>query len=87
MKNLTNLPKKLCEFPPGLLRSFLPTFYEHLCVERSQKRKKTLMTWLSFALLGSASVKAPRKHVGEIDPPALQIENFASVRENQQLRL
>jgi len=33
----------------------------------SQKHKKTLLTWL-FELLGSASIKAACKHVGEIDP-------------------
>ena len=35
---------------------------------RSQKRKKDRQLKLLFALLGSARVKAARKHVGEIDP-------------------
>ncbi len=43
-------------------------FHQHFMISfcncRSQKHKKTLVTWLSFTLLGSASVKTARKHVG-----------------------
>jgi hypothetical protein len=49
----------LC-FNQGLI---LPTFYKLLfCVQIPKVQKDSL-----FALLGSAHVKASRKHVGEID--------------------
>ncbi len=35
---------------------------------KSQKRKKTLTTWLSFSLMGSSCIKYASKYVGEIDP-------------------
>jgi len=38
------------------------------CKDPQIKRKKTLMTWLSFYSLGSSSVRDVHKHVGEIDP-------------------
>jgi len=46
-------------------------FHQHFTLSfnsrRSQKLKKTLMTWLSFALLGSEHVKAVHDHVAKID--------------------
>ena len=43
---------------------------------RSQKCKKLLELTVFFALLGSASVKAVRKHAGEIDPMSRQWTGF-----------
>jgi len=60
---------------------FTRSFY----TQRSQKHKKTLTTWLSFLLLGSAPVKAVCKHVGKITSsikPSRQITpsvNFISI--------
>ena len=42
---------------------FMHSFY----ARRSQKRKKTQLKQL-FAILGSAGIKASRKHIDEIDP-------------------
>jgi len=46
-------------------------FHKHFkcsfCVRRSQKSKKTQMTWLSFVLLGSALVKAAHKWTPGVD--------------------
>ncbi len=41
-------------------------FYKELLRAQIPKAQKTLVTWLSFAILGS--VKALQKHIGEIDP-------------------
>jgi len=46
---------------------FHQCFTNSFWVWRSHKRKKTLTTWLSFALLGSALIKALYENVGEID--------------------
>ncbi len=52
---------------PEIRGQFQQHFSSSFCTRRSQKRKKTLMTWLSFALFESARVKDVYKHVGEID--------------------
>jgi hypothetical protein len=43
------------------LVSISPTFYEQLLCTQVPKAQKTLMTLLSFAHLGSVSIKAARK--------------------------
>ncbi len=53
-------------------KRFTSSFYKR----RSQKRKKTLMTCLSFALLGSLHIKAAHKHAGEIEPEINFIKNI-----------
>lgn len=41
-----------------------------------KKRKKILLTWMSFCTLGSSLVKAARKHIGEIEPCSGQTKSF-----------
>ena len=50
--------------------------YAQLLCPRSQKRKKLLDLTVFFALLGSAHIKAERKHVDEIDPSLLFLFSF-----------
>ena len=45
------------------------TFYEQLLREQIPKGQKNIEINQLFALLGSARVKAARKHIDEIDPP------------------
>jgi len=55
--------KMLKKLTPGVnFTNVSSSFY----MWRSQKQKQTLITWLSFLLLGSLRVKAADKHLDEI---------------------
>ncbi len=58
------------------LGSITPTFNEQLFLKQTPKRH--WRCYFCFALLGSARVKATRKHVGEINPTYLFSDNLTS---------
>ena len=53
------------------LSSISPPFYEQLLLVQIPKAQKRQSNEAAFCALGPASVKAVRKHVGEIDLLAL----------------
>jgi len=59
-------------------------FHQHsrrrFYVSKTQKRKKTLMTWLSFFVhLGSAHLKATRKKLMKLTPGFLEVLYWATI--------
>ncbi len=64
----------LVKLTPGVnfTNKFTLSFYAH----RSQKCKKTDDLTFFFTLLGSMSVKAERKYVGEIEPVLLTLKTI-----------